>query len=67
MKTNKMKICGSGTNEIVELFPAPVEPTQMTQARGKERSLTSMSFIAILNIYIISIFNVIIVLYIHIL
>ena len=44
-----------GTNEIVELFPAPVDPTQMTQARGKVRSLTSISYISIiviLNIFI---------------
>ena len=34
----------SSTNDIVELFPAPVDPTQMTQARGKERSLKIASF-----------------------
>ena len=34
----------TSTNDIVELFPAPVDPTQMTQARGKERSLKIASF-----------------------
>ena len=35
----KMRKSGLPTNEIVELLPAPVDPTQMTHARGKERSL----------------------------
>ena len=40
----KMRKSGLPTNEIVELLPAPVDPTQMTHARGKERSLEKNIF-----------------------